>query len=908
MALTPGTMLGPYEILAQIGAGGMGEVYKARDTRLERIVAIKVLPAHLAGNAELRERLKREAETIANLQHPNICVLYDIGDQNGTQYLVMEYLEGESLATRLLKGPLPLDQVLRCSIEISDALDKAHRKGFTHRDIKPANIMITKAGSKILDFGLAKLKQEAAPPDIRLSELPTAPRALTGQGTILGTLQYMAPEQIEGKIDELDGRTDIFSFGATVYEMATAKKAFEGKSQASLIGSIMNAQPPSISSVQPMSPPALDRVVKTCLEKAPEDRWQTAHDLWLQLQWIAEGGSQAGIPAPVVAHRKRRERVGWIAAAVLLIATAALAFIHFRETPPEVRPARFFVLPPEKASFATAPQLLSISPDGTKLVFQARTVGGPNQLWVRPLDSLTAQPLPGTEGATQQFWSWDSRSVAFYQQGKLKKIDVAGGPAQTLCDVTGNAHGSWSREGVLLLTSGGIVQRISAAGGAPTPVTTIDKSQGETEHLWPHFLPDGKHFLYLALNQSLEKSAIRLSSLDSKESKLLLYAQSFAEYAPPPDAKALGSTPGYLLYQRDGTLMAQAFDADSLELTGEAFPVVENVQINQSNGRVAFSVSENGVLAYHSGGGLNTQLVWFDRSGKELGRIGELDGVISPKLSPDGKQVAVTRSTGSGSPGDVWVFDLARNTQTRLTFDAADDSVPLWSPDGSRILFTSTRSNSFGLYQKNSNGIGAEEPLLKAGYGMVPEDWSLDGRFLAYMGTEAGNRDLLVLPLAGDPGNAGAEGRKPATFLKTEFSERHAQFSPDGRWMAYTSNESGTYQIYVQNFPAGSGKWQVSTAGGVQPRWRHDGKELFYLTEDGKLMAVSVKAGATFEAGTPALLFQTKTYGLGVSGIYSQQYDVTADGQRFLINTDLSDVLVAPITVVLNWTAGLKNQ
>ncbi|MBI4479181.1 MAG: protein kinase [Acidobacteria bacterium] len=889
MPLTPGTMLGPYEILAQIGAGGMGEVYKGRDTRLERIVAIKVLPSHLANNPELRERLRREAETIANLQHPNICVLYDIGEQDGTQYLVMEYLEGESLAQRLFKGPLPADQLLRYAIEISDALDKAHRKGFTHRDIKPANIMLTKAGSKILDFGLAKLKQEAAPPDIRLSDLPTAPRALTGQGTILGTLQYMAPEQIEGKIDELDGRTDIFSFGATVYEMATAKKAFEGKSQASLIGAIMNAQPPSIASLQPMSPPALDRVVKTCLEKAPEDRFQTAHDLWLQLQWIAEGGSQAGIPAPVVAHRKRRERVGWIAAAVLLIATSVLALIHFRETPPEVRATRFIVLPPEKAAFATAAQLLSISPDGTKLVFQARTLGGVNQLWVRPLDSLTAQPLPGTETPSQHFWSWDSRSVAFYTLGKLKKIEVAGGPVQTLCDVEGTTgQGSWNREGVILFVSGSTISRVSAAGGNPATVSALNSSEGETGHLWPHFLPDGKHFLYLALNANPEKSAIRIGSLDSKESTLLLHALSFAEYARP----------GYLLFQRDGTLMAQPFDADSLELKGDAFPVVENVQINASNGRVAVSVSENGVLAYRSGGGLNTQLVWLDRSGKELGRVGEPGGIISPKLSPDGKQVAITRSTGSGSPDDIWVFDLARNTQTRLTFDAADDSIPLWSPDGSRILFTSTRSSSFGLYQKNSNGIGAEEQLLKTSYGMVPEDWSLDGRFLLYLGTEAGNRDLLILPFTGE--------RKPTPFLKTQFYERHSQFSPDGRWIAYTSNESGTYQIYVQSFPAGSGKWQVSTAGGIQPRWRHDGKELFYLTEDGKLMVVPVRAGASFEAGTPALLFQTKTYGLGPSGTFSQQYDVTADGQRFLINTDLSDVLVAPITVVLNWTAGLK--
>jgi len=407
-------------------------------------------------------------------------------------------------------------------------------------------------------------------------------------------------------------------------------------------------------------------------------------------------------------------------------------------------------------------------------------------------------------------------------------------------------------------------------------------------HAWPHFLPDANHFLYLAFNSDPAKSAIRVGSLDSKESKLLLNAHSFALYAPP----------GYLLFQRDGTLMAQPFDAAAIELTGEAFPIAEQVQVNTANGRVAFDVSQNGVLVYRSSGGLNTQLTWFDRGGKELGRIGEPGGYVSPKLSPDGKRVAVYRTTGVGASGDIWVFDLARNTQTRLTFDAADDSTPLWSPDGSRIAFTSTRNNSFGLYQKNSNGIGDEELLLKTGAFTVPEDWSLDGRFLVYMSTEGSGRDVSLLPLAGE--------RKPVSFLKTPFYERHAQLSPDGRWMAYISDESGTSEVYVQSFPAGGGKWQVSTSGGVQPRWRHDGKELFYLGPDGKMMAVAVKAGATFEAGTPEALFQTRIYGLATAPNYSQQYDVTPDGQRFLLNVDVSDVNSVPLTVVLDWTAALQ--
>ena len=945
--LKPGTRLGPYEILAQLGAGGMGEVYKARDTRLDRFVAIKILPEHLADNPDLRERFEREARSIAKLNHPHICTLYDIGRQDGTNFLVMEYLEGETLSARLKKGPLPLDQVLRYAVEISDALDKAHRAGITHRDIKPANVIVTPmggtTGTKLLDFGLAKLKQEVAKATIPASEMPTVPGELTEHGTLLGTLHYMAPEQVEGKVNEIDARTDIFAFGALVYEMATGKKTFPGETQASVIAKILEVDPPPMSSLQPMTPPTLHRVVKKCLAKDPARRWQSANDLHDELVWIKEGGAQAGMPAPLNARHKLRERVTQVVAAALLICTALLGVLHFREAPPEQRAARFFVLPPENTSFTVAPSVLAISPDGTRLAFTGTSASGGNlpQLWVRPVDSLSAQLLPGTEGATQPFWSPDSRSIAFFSQGKLKKIDVTGGPPQVLCDAAGaGVHGSWNQEGVIVFATyaaalagqgSGPINRVSAPGGTPTAITTVDATQGETGHNWPHFLPDGKNFLYLAINSDTAKSAIRVGSLDSNESKLLLNAHSFAQYAPP----------GYLLFQRDGTLMVQALNADALELTGEAFPIAEKVQVNPANGRTAFSVSQNGVLAYRSTGNLNTQLAWFDRSGKELGRIGEPGGYISPKLSPDEKQIAVTRTTDTDAPGDIWVFDLSRNTETRFTFDAADDYSPIWSPDGSRIAFASSRGNSFGLYQKNSNGIGAEELLVKTSNYPIPEDWSLDGRHIVYMSTEGGGRDVLVLPLTGDPGQAGTDPRQagsgpqqagpgpgsragrdqavgtegrnlsrravePVPFLQTQFLERHAQLSPDSRWMAYTSDESGQYQIYVQSFPAGSGKWQVSTSGGIQPRWRRDGKELFYLPADGKLMAVPVRAGATFETGTPALLFQTQLFGLAPSAVYSQQYDVVADGQRFLLNVDLSEATTVPITVVLNWTAGLR--
>jgi len=896
LAIRTGQRLGPYEILSAIGAGGMGEVYRARDTRLDRIVAVKILPDHLANRAELRERFDREARTVASLNHPHICSLFDIGHQDGIDFLVMEYLEGETLAERLKKA-LPLDQVLQNAIEIADALDKAHRKGITHRDLKPSNIMLTKSGSKLLDFGLAKLRQESKT-SIPLSELPTAKSAVTVEGTILGTLQYMAPEQLEGK--EADARTDIFAFGAVVYEMATGKKAFEGKSQASLIAKILEIDPPAISSLQPMMPPALDRVIKRCLSKDPENRWQTARDLELELKSVAEGPQAAAVATVNPARLLSRRNL--ITGLAFLVFGAILGFaVWYLKPSPALPPqpvARFVVLPPEKSSFNPNPNFVTVSPDGSKLAF---VVGGDtgtsgstsSQLWVRPLDSLSAEPLVGTEGANQPFWSADSRFLVFFAAGKLKKKEVGGGPTQILCDVVGDGgNGDWNREGVILFApnnqASGPIYRLPAAGGSPTAVTMVDTSQGETGHLWPRFLPDGKHFIYLALNREKVKSAIRVSSIDSNTSMFLLNAQSFIQYAPP----------GYLLFQRDATLMAQSFDAQSLRLTGDAFPVAENVQINPANGRGAFTVSANGVLAYRGSGSLDTQLAWFDRNGKQLGHLGEAAGHISPRLSPDGKRLVFTRATDAFTPGDIWVLDLSRNTETRLTFDSGHDSSPVWSPDGSRIAFFSDRNNVYGIYQKNVNGAGQDEMLSGLGSFAILEDWSLDGRYLTLMSTDKGGRDVWILQLTGE--------WKLIPFLNSRFAERHSQLSPDSRWMAYVSDESGNNQIYVQRFPEGNGKWQVSTSGGVQPRWRRDGKELFYLAPDGKLMAAAVKAGTNFEAGKPEALFQTRIFGLGPSARYSQQYDLTADGQRFLINEGLSDLNSAPITVVLNWTAGLK--
>ncbi|MGH9363953.1 MAG: protein kinase domain-containing protein, partial [Thermoanaerobaculia bacterium] len=543
MTLSAGFRLGPYEVLAPLGAGGMGEVYKAKDTRLERTVAIKVLPAHLSSSEEMRQRFEREARAISQLSHPHICALYDVGSHEGTEYLVMEYLEGETLATRLAKGSLPLDQTLSCGIQIADALDKAHRQGIVHRDLKPGNVMLTKSGVKLLDFGLAKLRQaESEPVASRLSALGTEGTPLTAEGTLLGTLQYMAPEQLEAK--EADARTDIFAFGATLYEMATGRKAFSGTSQASLISAIMTAEPALISTIQPMTPPALDRMVKTCLAKDPDERWQNAHDLMRELRWIAELGSQAGVPGPVVARRKSRERFSWgLTAVTLLVALAAVAAAvrYAHRAAMLARPMRSSMVLPEKSALRAA----AISPDGTRVVFVARDSSGRNLLWIRPLDSLAVQPLPGTENPSFPFWSPDSRFIGFFADGKLKKIDASGGPPQTLCDAPVNRGGTWNREGVILFApvSDGPIYRVSASGGLPTPVTRLDPSRGETSHRWPFFLPDGQHFLYLvaSFGGPKEKTGIYVGSLDSKEEKFLLPANSSVAYAPP----------GYLLFFRE---------------------------------------------------------------------------------------------------------------------------------------------------------------------------------------------------------------------------------------------------------------------------------------------------------------------------------------------------------------------
>ena len=894
MPLAPGTRLGPYEILSPIGAGGMGEVYRSRDTRLERTVAVKVLPAHLSSSPGLRARFEREARAVSSLNHPHICILYDIGSQDGIDYLVMEYLEGETLAARLQRGPLPPAELLRTAIEVGDALQKAHRQGLIHRDLKPGNVMLTKSGAKLLDFGLAKTLAPSTGPD-GLTASPTMTIPLTGEGAIVGTFQYMAPEQLEGS--EADARSDIFAFGVTLYEMATGKRAFSGKTQASLIASILKEEPRPLSEFQPVTPPAFERLVKTCLAKDPDERRQTMHDVVLELRWLAEGGAQPDPRAAAAATppARTRERFLWVLLVVLLAAaTAALGLAWQRALSVESRPIRAFIPAPDKTRIrSTGGEAgpVAVSPDGSRLVFSASKEDGTELLWVRPLDSVSATPLAGTEGASYPFWSPDGRSIGFFAGGKLKRIEAAGGPALSLCDAGSSRGGAWSPEGVILFAPEQIagLYRVPATGGVPVEVTKLDESRQEGTHRWPQFLPGGRKFIFFSrTTPGHEANAIMAGSLDGGGTTLILRTQSNAVYAS-----------GHLLFVREATLMAQRFDVEQLKLDGDAFPIAEQVQVDANFSRGVFAASDNGVLVYQSGfSQVVLQLLWFDRAGRQVGILGDkaLQGDFS--ISADLKRVVVSVSDPRVGPPDLWIYDVARGLRTRFTTDPSADTRPVWSPDGSQVAFASIRKVNFDLYVKSYTGSADEDPLLQEPYDQLPESWSTDGRYLAYYnrGVPGTKSDIWVLPLFGD--------RKPIPFLQTEFREVDPQFSPDGRWIAYTSDESGGRdEVYVAPFPGPGRMRQISTLGGSKPRWRRDGREIYYLARDGRIMAVEVnQQGSTFEVGAETPLFTIRTQRLG------SIYQVTPDGQRFLVNVAVEEEHPSPLTLVMNWTADLKRK
>jgi Tol biopolymer transport system component len=900
MSLNAGTRLGPYEIVASAGTGGMGEVYRARDTRLDRTVAIKVLSAPLAADPELRQRFEREARAISALNHPHICTLFDIGEApaaepnaEAVQFLVLEYLEGQTLAQKLMVGPLSIDAALAYAMQIADALDKAHRAGIVHRDLKPANVMITKSGAKLLDFGLART---AAPvvATSGLSMLPTTPPGLTAQGTILGTFQYMAPEQIEGL--DADARTDIFAFGSLLFEMLTGRTAFEGKTRAALLGAILKDEPPRLSALVPGAPPALDRVIATCLAKDADDRYQTARDLLRDLKWAASPDAASQAAATRVPAAPTSSRLAWSITAIAALgfaAAAALVVRQMSETPPRADVVQFEILPLENRVFGgprgpgtgQATQI-AVSPDGRAVAFVTGSGNGSFDIWVRRFDSSTSAPVPGTDGASFPFWSPDSSAIAFFADGKLKRVAIGGGPAVTLCDAPVARGGTWLPDGNIVFAPAvnAPLHRVSSAGGIATPVSTLDASYGELGHRFPRVLPDGQSILFTAVTGAAtvapKPSTIKWMRLESATVATLVTTESHADYMA-----------GHLLFYRDGILMAQPFDAVAGRLHGEPFPIAQDIGTEGSR-YSSFSAASTGTLVYSSGGRVGTRLTWTDRSGKVLGTVGEQNTFTALALSPDERRAAVALTTGPPLNRDVWLVDLARDVMTRLTFQPGEDSNPVWSPDGARLAFTSMRAGAGSLRVVRVGGTAVDEPLIEQESAVFAAgDWSSDGRHILYSHSvrALADSDIWALPVDGD--------RKPIRLTETPFNETFPVFSPDGRWFAYTSDESGSSQVYVQPFPPTGRKYLVSRDGGSQPLWRRDGRELYFLTSDATLYGVAVATSTDFETGIPQRLFASPA----PTFTGSRAYGPSRDGKRFLFAAPES-VSTTPLQVVLNWS------
>jgi serine/threonine protein kinase/Tol biopolymer transport system component len=898
MGLTAGTKLGPYEIQSPLGAGGMGEVYRARDTRLDRTVAIKILPEHLSSNPDAKQRFEREARVISSLNHPNICHLYDIGSQDGVDFLVMEFLEGENLGDRLKKGPLPTDQLLKCGREICEGLEKAHKSGVVHRDLKPGNIMLTKAGTKLMDFGLAKAVDEANPPSSGLTATIASGKAsqpLTAQGTVVGTFQYISPEQLEAK--EADARSDIFALGTVLYEMATGKRAFEGKTTASVIAAVMERDPAPISTVQPMSPPTLDRVVKTCMAKDPDERFQTVHDVKLQLKWIVEGGSQAGVPAPVAARRRNREGALAATAVFCALVAAVFGFAYFHRPSNDAPAIRSSILPPANSAFlySVATSGYALSADGTRLAFTAQSPDGVTRIWLRPLNSTNAQELSGTDNGGLPFWSPDGRWIGFFADGKLKKVAPEGGGVQVICDAPSGRGGTWNAQSVIVFAPsiGGPLHRVSANGGVSTPVTQLDASLGESTHRWPDFLPDGVHFLYLGRQISdLKSSAIYIGSLNELSHKKIFDSFTEAHYAAP----------GYLVFGRRTTLFAQRFDPGSFDLTGEAVPLAQDAAIQPNIIRTGFSVSQTGELVYGTAAGVtDMELIVIDRSGKQLLSL-ETGGAINGlRLSPDGQKLAVTEGDLVNGGSAIWTYDLRSKVRSRFTFGNAINLNPVWSPDSQQIALGSSRNETyaaFNVYLKPATGAGEEQAVHPSPVDERPQSWSPDGKFLivdSRRPERQNNTEVAILPLSGD--------RKPFPYLSAPSISYGGEVSRDGRWLAYTSMESGRSTVYVSSFPQPKGKWQVSPVPGLSPHWRHDGRELFFCGTDGILSAAEVTLGKdSITVGSVRQIFDRHVF----LSAYSAGYDVFPDGQRFVMSSLKPQALHAPLTLITNWPSELK--
>jgi serine/threonine protein kinase len=895
MSLAAGVRLGPYEIVAPVGAGGMGEVYRARDPRLGREVAVKVLPSAYAADSDRLQRFEQEARAAAALNHPNILAVYDVGTHRSTgsgqgfPYIVSELLDGESLRDVLNAGALPARRAIHYAVQIGQGLAAAHDKGIVHRDLKPENLFVTADGRvKILDFGLAKLTQpEPAFADI--TALPTmAPN--TKPGIVLGTIGYMSPEQVRGIV--ADPRSDVFALGVVLYEMLSGRRAFQGDTAADIMSAILKEDPTDLPVAERHIPPALARIVGRCLQKNPAARLQSTQDLAFALEALSVHAGQANaIPSP--GKQMRPRQILWLSAAALLIIAVTVASVAYLRPAPRASTQRFSILAPEGATVVD----VALSPDGSHLAFAAVSKGRA-MLWLRPLDSAWAIPLSGTEGATTPFWSPDSRSIGFFAQRKLKRISISGGPPQTLCDSPGFWGATWNRDGVILFSPDQFesLYQVPAGGGTPEPVTTVDLANGERAHSYPSLLPDGRHFLYTATGVDIENSWIRVGELGSAESQPLVRTNSNAVYAPTDAGD-------YILYTREGVLLAQAFDIERLAVVGEPTAVTEAYLAQRGAGSAAqpatFSVSDAGTLAYREGAGSpQRQLVWSDRSGRAIGSFGTPGPYTHVELSPDGRRVAVDRVEDQAGQTDIWVLDVSTGTPTRFTFSPGRFEYPRWAPDGSRLVF-SDRGRRSGLSQKPASGAGAEERLYDStdGANTFPGDWSPDGQSIVFRRLLPGTQGALWhLSLFGQ--------RLARPVPQTEARGTNGRFSPDGRWLAYESGDSGRDEVYVQPFPSTGAKWLISRNGGVTPRWRRDGKELFYVTEEGRLAAAPIIADDTFRAGEPTELFDIR---FTPATVNSYPYAVSEDGKRFLVITPEETVSTNAISVVLNWASALRN-
>ncbi len=891
--ISPNTKIAQYTIVSKIGEGGMGEVYRARDAKLGRDVAIKVLPAALSENADRLNRFEQEAQAAGALNHPNILSIYHIGTHEGAPYIVSELLEGETLRERMAGGALPQRKAIDYALQIAKGLAAAHEKGIVHRDIKPDNVFITADGRvKILDFGLAKLTSiDGAASQ---TEVPTR-KVNTDPGTVMGTMGYMSPEQLKGQ--HVDHRSDIFSFGAILYEMLSGKRAFRGDSMAETMSAILREDPPDLSETNRTVSPALELVVHHCLEKNPAERFHSARDLAFALESVSGSATSSGqtttMPAITATETTatvgpsrwlNNVRVAWIVAAVLVVGLlTTLGLLYFHRSSSEPHAVRVsFTPPPELAFNDTIPDAAVISPDGQKIAFTATGTDGKNLLYVRNLESTEAKLLPGSENALEPFWSPDSASIAYGSNGKLKRSDLTGANAQVLCDSARMVGGTWSKDGIIVFAPDyrTTVMQVSAQGGEPKPVNMKTDGSEVERHRFPYFLPDGRHFLFFR-----EQKGIWSASLDSPEIKQIVADAGVAVYAAP----------GWLIFLRNEALVAQSFDTGNLALAGEPVPIINSAKNPPAVRR--FSVSDNGVLVWQGPWQRDYQLVWFDREGKQTGAIDapmQVGVGQDPMLSPDGRRLVVKRSMSSlGADSNLWVVDLEKGTGLRIT--SAFSQSPVWSPDGSRIVY----SGANGLTVKAANGSGDAETLLQRT--AFPGAWSPDGRFIIFRERGVKTRmDFWVLPMFGD--------KREYPLLNSPFNEQTPQFSPDGRWLAYSSDETGDYEIYVQSFSSdgklGADKKRISTNGGTYPVWRRDGSELFFIAADGQMMSSAVKTGgAEFQFSTPKPLFKTRMLAW-VTNFH--EFDVTPDGQRFLIGTRIGEATAPPPTVILNWPAELK--